>query len=83
MSDHDSNVSDHDSNHLPSGGNLGWGHNSIIHFLGAGAVWWGVPGQVNNRREPRFDLVTSRHGKKYFAKPVKVDKDYSWMEVHN
>ena len=40
-----------------------------------------MPGQVNNRREPRFDLVTSRHGKKYFAKPVKVDKDYSWMEV--
>ena len=31
--------------------------------------------------ELRFDLVTSRHGKKYFAKPVKVDKDYSWMEV--
>ena len=25
MSDHDSNVSDHDSNRLPSGGNLGWG----------------------------------------------------------
>ena len=31
--------------------------------------------------ELRFDLVTSRHGKKYLAKPVKVNKDYSWMEV--
>ena len=30
---------------------------------------------------PRFDLVKHRHGKKYFAKSVKVAKDQSWMEV--
>ena len=30
---------------------------------------------------PRFDLVKTRHGKKYFAKVVKEAKDQSWMKV--
>lgn len=30
---------------------------------------------------PRFDLVKTRHGKKYFAKVVKEPKDQSWMKV--
>jgi len=30
---------------------------------------------------PRFDLVKQRHGKKYFAKMVKTDKDHSWREM--
>ena len=30
---------------------------------------------------PRFDLIKSRHGKKYYAKIVRVDKDHSWREA--
>ena len=30
---------------------------------------------------PRFDLIKSRHGKKYFAKIVKVEKDHSWRDM--
>ena len=30
---------------------------------------------------PRYDLVKTRFGKKYFAKAVKVEKDQSWMTV--
>ena len=27
---------------------------------------------------PRFDLVKQRHGRKYFVKAVKEEKDHSW-----
>ena len=30
---------------------------------------------------PQFDLMKHRHGKKYFAKVIKVAKDQSWREV--
>ena len=30
---------------------------------------------------PKFDLIKSRHGKKYFPKIVKVDKDHSWRDM--
>ena len=30
---------------------------------------------------PRYDLVKTRHGKKYFARAVKEQKDQSWMAV--
>ena len=30
---------------------------------------------------PRFDLIKSRHGRKYFAKVVKEEKDHSWREM--
>jgi len=29
----------------------------------------------------RFDLIKQRHGKKYYAKTVKEDKDHSWREL--
>ena len=29
----------------------------------------------------RYDLVKTRHGKKYFARAVKENKDQSWMTV--
>ena len=29
----------------------------------------------------KFDIIKSRHGKKYFPKIVKVDKDHSWRDM--
>lgn len=29
----------------------------------------------------KFDIVRQRHGKKYYAKPVKEDKNHSWREI--
>ena len=30
---------------------------------------------------PQYDIVKNRHGKKYFAKVIKVAKDQSWRQV--